>query len=51
MAPVNFTTTCNGFELVGNHILRAQLRKSNGEIVHAEIDLNTVLGNSDGMFL
>ncbi|KAI5789648.1 Cyanovirin-N [Peziza echinospora] len=50
MAPVIFTQSCNGFELINNHILRAQLRKSNGEVVNAEIDLNTVLGNSDGWF-
>ncbi|KAH6855535.1 Cyanovirin-N [Chaetomium sp. MPI-CAGE-AT-0009] len=32
------------------HMLRAKLRNEAGEIVDAELDLNTCVGNNDGSF-
>lgn len=46
-----FHESAENIRLDDGHILRAQLRNGNGDLVDAEIDLNTVLGNSNGTFI
>ncbi|PQE23846.1 Cyanovirin-N protein [Rutstroemia sp. NJR-2017a BBW] len=45
----SFHLSAEDIRVDDNHILRARLRNENGEMVDAELDLNTCLGNDNGM--
>ena len=45
---MTFLASAENVRLDEGHILRAQLRNMNGDLVDAEIDLNSVLGNHSG---
>ncbi|SPQ24158.1 ce873441-0667-47a3-bfba-aa72120037ea [Thermothielavioides terrestris] len=47
---MSFHTSAQDIRVDGGHMLRARLRKVNGEEVDAEIDLNAFIGNNDGSF-
>ncbi|KAI0595188.1 hypothetical protein F4775DRAFT_570490 [Biscogniauxia sp. FL1348] len=47
---MSFFTTSENIRLEDNHILRARLRKVNGDWVDSEINLNDFIGNNDGHF-
>lgn len=46
---MSFHLSAEDIRIDDNHILRARLRTENGDWNDAEFDLNTVLGNQDGM--
>lgn len=46
---MSFHLTAESLRLEENHILIAQLRNADGEFVDSSIDLNTIIGNVDGM--
>ncbi|OJJ86773.1 CVNH domain-containing protein [Aspergillus glaucus CBS 516.65] len=45
---MSFHLTAESLRLEENHILSAQLRNADGELVDSSIDLNTIIGNVDG---
>lgn len=46
---MSFHLSADNIHLVDDHILRASLRREDGEYQDAEIDLNSFIGNEDGM--
>jgi hypothetical protein len=46
---MSFHLSAENIHLVGDHILRASLRREDGEYQDAEIDLNFFIGNEDGI--
>lgn len=46
---MSFHLSADNIHLVDDHILRASLRREDGEFQDAEIDLNSFIGNEDGM--
>ena len=48
----NFHMSCetHSFRVDDGHMLRGRLTNMDGDMVEAEIDLNTVLGNDNGSF-
>lgn len=46
---MSFHLTAESLRLEENHILIAQLRNADGELVDSSIDLNTIIGNVDGI--
>lgn len=46
---MSFHLTAESLRLEENHILIAQLRNADGELVDSFIDLNTIIGNADGI--
>lgn len=46
---MSFHLTAESLRLEEKHILVAQLRNADGELVDSSIDLNTIIGNVDGM--
>ncbi|KAK0672151.1 Cyanovirin-N [Cercophora samala] len=47
---MSFHLSAQNIRVDDGHILRAELQNGDGEWVEAELDLNTVLGNNDGIF-
>jgi hypothetical protein len=47
---MSFALSAEETRLDDGHMLRARLQKADGEWVDAELDLNTVIGNDDGMW-
>lgn len=48
---MSFHLTAEEIVIEDNHILKAQLRNEDGDLVEATLDLNEHLGNNDGMHL
>lgn len=46
---MSFHLSAEDIRVEDNHILRARLRKEDGEWVDAEMDLNEYIGNENGM--
>lgn len=46
---MSFHLSAEDIRIDDNHILRARLRTEGGDWNDSEFDLNTVLGNQDGM--
>ncbi|BCR84437.1 CVNH domain-containing protein [Aspergillus chevalieri] len=47
---MSFHLTAEEIVIEDNHILKAQLRNEDGDLVEATLDLNEHLGNNDGAF-
>ncbi|KAK4175817.1 Cyanovirin-N [Triangularia setosa] len=47
---MSFHLSAQDIRVDDGHILRARLDNGEGDWVDAELDLNTVLGNNDGIF-
>ncbi|KAK1828814.1 CVNH domain-containing protein [Podospora conica] len=47
---MSFHASAENIRVDDGHMLRAALRNGNGDLVDAELDLNSVLGNNDGNF-
>ncbi|OHW97947.1 CVNH domain-containing protein [Colletotrichum incanum] len=47
---MSFHASAENIRVDDGHILRAQLHNGNGDAVDAELNLNDVLGNSNGSF-
>jgi hypothetical protein len=48
---MTFIQSAENVRVDDGHILRAQLRNMNGELIDAEIDLDHIIGNNFGEFL
>ncbi|KAF8538624.1 Cyanovirin-N [Trichophaea hybrida] len=48
--PGNFHTSAHDIELKHGHKLKCKLRNSSGNVVESSIDLDEIIGNSDGWF-
>lgn len=48
---MSFIESAEDVRLEDDHILVAQLQNEDGEMQEASIDLNTCIGNNDGMFV
>lgn len=46
---MSFHLTAENLRLEEGHILIAQLHNADGELVDSSIDLNTIIGNVDGI--
>lgn len=47
---MSFHHSAEDIRIDDKHFLRASLRNENGDLVEAEFDLDTVIGNSEGNF-
>ena len=47
---MSFHISAQDVRVEDNHILKASIPNEDGELVEAELDLNTCIGNHDGMF-
>lgn len=47
---MSFHHSAEDIRIDDKHFLRASLRNENGDLVEAEFDLDTVIGNSEGLF-
>ncbi|RPA80435.1 Cyanovirin-N [Ascobolus immersus RN42] len=48
---MSFHASCEAFQLVDGHILKARCKNTRGEWKNSEIDLAHFVGNSDGWFI